>query len=118
MNTRLIALDVLAGAVGGLAAFAGARIGAEPIVGHVITVAGVRMQAPSAVDEHGAELLSPGVQATGEMAFVVVAFGAAMGALLAAAFAITYVESTRFGLGRLRCCWQSMDSPRCHWCRR
>ena len=33
------------------------------------------MQALSAVDEHGAELLSPGVQATGEMAFVVVAFG-------------------------------------------
>ena len=50
------------------------------------------MQAPSAVDEHGAELLSPGVQATGEMAFVVVAFGAAMGALRAAAFAITYVR--------------------------
>jgi len=75
VNTRLIARGVLAGAVGGLAAFAGARIGAEPIVGHVITVAGVRMQALSAVDEHGAELLSPGVQATGEMAFVVVAFG-------------------------------------------
>ncbi|HTH88404.1 hypothetical protein [Mycobacterium sp.] len=40
MNTRLIARGVLAGAVGGLAAFAGARIGAEPIVGHLITVAG------------------------------------------------------------------------------
>ena len=92
VNTRLIARGVLAGAVGGLVAFAFARIGAEPIVGHVINIAGVRMQAPSAVDEHGAELLSPGVQATGEMAFVVVAFGAAMGALLAAAFAITYVR--------------------------
>ena len=92
VNTRLIARGVLAGAVGALVAFAFTRIGAEPIVGHVINVAGVRMQAPSAVDEHGAELLSPGVQATGEMAFVVVAFGAAMGALLAAAFAITYVR--------------------------
>ena len=92
VNTRLIARGVLAGAVGGLVAFAFARIGAEPIVGHVINIVGVRMQAPSAVDEHGAELLSPGVQATGEMAFVVVAFGAAMGALLAAAFAITYVR--------------------------
>jgi len=40
VNTRLIARGVLAGAVGGLAAFAGARIGAEPIVGHLITVAG------------------------------------------------------------------------------
>ena len=99
VNTRLIARGELAGAVGVLVAFAFTRIGAEPIVGHVINVAGVRMQAPSAVDEHGAELLSPGVQATGEMAFVVVAFGAAMGALLAAAFAITYVhiESVRPG---------------------
>lgn len=99
MNTRLIARGVLAGAVGGLAALAFARIGAEPIVGHVINIAGVRMQSPSAVDEHGAELLSPSVQATGEMAFVFVSFGAAMGALLGAAFAITYdrLDSVRPG---------------------
>jgi 2-C-methyl-D-erythritol 2,4-cyclodiphosphate synthase len=92
VNTRLIACGVLAGAVGGLVAFVFARIGAEPIVGHVINIVGVRMQAPSAVDEHGAELLSSSVQATGEMAFAVVSFGAAMGALLAAAFAVTYVR--------------------------
>lgn len=43
-------------------------------------------------------LLSLGVQATSEI-LVVVAFGAAMGALLAAAFAITYVriDSVRTG---------------------
>ena len=44
------------------------------------------------MDEHGVELFSPIMQAKGEMAFVVVAFGAAKGALLAAAFAITYVR--------------------------
>ena len=43
VNTRLSARGVLAGAVGGLVAFAFARIGAEPIVGHVINIAGVRM---------------------------------------------------------------------------
>lgn len=58
MNPRLIARGVLAGALGGLVAFAFARIGAEPIVGHVINVAGVRT--PSAVDEHGAEFAQPG----------------------------------------------------------
>ena len=117
VNTRLIARGVLAGASADWlpSRSRGSAPSRSWARDHVV---GVRMQAPSAVDEHGAELLSPGVQATGEMAFVVVAFGAAMGALLAAAFAITYVRIDSVRPGRLRCCWQSMDSPRCRWCRR
>ena len=101
VNARLIARGVLAGGVGGLAAFAFARICAEPIVGHVINLAGVRLQPASAVDDRGVESFSPSVQATGEMAFVVVSFGAAMGALLAAAFAITYVRTDSVRPGAL-----------------
>ena len=99
MNTRLVTRGMLAGAVGGLVAFAFIRICAEPIVGHAINLAGARMHPASAVDDHGVELFSPSVQASGELAFVVVSFGIAMGALLAAAFAITYVhiESVRPG---------------------
>jgi hypothetical protein len=99
VNTRLIARGVLAGAVGGLVAFAFTRICAEPVVGHAINVAGMRMQASSAVDRYGAELFSPSVQATGEMGLVVVSFGMAMGALLAAAFTITYgrIDAVRPG---------------------
>ena len=99
MNTRLVTRGMLAGAVGGLVAFAFIRICAEPIVGHAINLAGARMHPASAVDDHGVELFSPSVQASCELAFVVVSFGIAMGALLAAAFAITYVhiESVRPG---------------------
>ena len=99
MNTRLIAGGALAGAVGGLVAFAFIRVCAQPIVGHAINLAGARMQPASAVDDHGVELFSQSMQATGELAFVVLSFGIAMGALLAAAFAITYVqiESVRPG---------------------
>ena len=99
MNTRLIAGGALAGVVGGLVAFAFIRVCAQPIVGHAINLAGARMQPASAVDDHGVELFGQSMQATGELAFVVLSFGIAMGALLAAAFAITYVqiESVRPG---------------------
>ncbi len=99
MNKRLIARGVLAGAVGGLVAFAFIMVSAGPIVGHAINLAGVRMQSAAVVDDHGVELFSPSMQAIGELAFVVVSFGIAMGVLLAVAFAITYahIESVRPG---------------------
>jgi Probable cobalt transporter subunit (CbtA) len=97
MNKGLIARGVLAGAVGGLVAFAFIMVSAGPIVGHAINLAGVRMQPAAVVDDHGVELFSPSMQAIGELAFVVVSFGIAMGVLLAVAFAITYahIESVR-----------------------
>lgn len=118
MNTRLIGRGVLAGAVGGLVAFAFTRIRAESVVGHAINVAGLRMQASSAVDAHGAQLFTPSMQATGEMALVVVSFGMAMGALLAVAFTITYrrIDSVRPGTLALLLAGDAFAD--CRWSRR
>ena len=69
VQKRLIARGLLAGAIGGLIAFAFARIIVEPVIG--------------ARASHG-PLANVG------MAGAVVAFGAAMGVLLAVAFAVSY----------------------------
>jgi hypothetical protein len=99
VNTGLIARGVLAGAVGGLVAFIFVRICAEPIVGQPIKVEAARMQAAPGVHEHGAELFRLSTQATAGTALAIVSFGAAMGALLAVAFVITYrrIDSVRPG---------------------
>jgi len=88
MEHRLIARGVLAGALGGLGAFVFARIFAEPVIGRAVAFEDARIQAAHepGVHEHGAELFSRGVQANIGMGFGVLAFGVAIGALLAVAF--------------------------------
>ena len=88
MEHRLIARGVLAGALGGLGAYVFARIFAEPAIGRAVAFEDARIQAAHqpGVHEHGAELFSRGVQANIGMGFGVLAFGVAIGALLAVAF--------------------------------
>jgi predicted cobalt transporter CbtA len=92
VEKRLIACGVLAGVLGGLVAFVFARIFVEPVIGRAVAFEDARMQATheQGVHEHGAELFSRGVQANIGMGFGVLAFGVAMGALLAVAFAVAY----------------------------
>ena len=89
MEHRLIARGVLAGALGGLCAFVFARIFVEPVIGRAVAFEDARIQAAHepGVHEHGAELFSRGVQANIGMGFGVLAFGVAIGALLAVVFA-------------------------------
>jgi hypothetical protein len=90
MENRLIGRGVLAGALGGLCAFIFARIFVEPVIGRAVAFEDARIQAAHqpGVHEHGAELFSRGVQANIGMGFGVLAFGVAIGALLAVAFVV------------------------------
>jgi hypothetical protein len=92
MEHRLIARGVVAGALGGLGAFVFARIFAEPVIGRAVAFEDARIQAAhqQGVHEHGAELFSRGVQANIGMGFGVLAFGVAIGALLAVAFVMAH----------------------------
>lgn len=96
MEARIIARGLLAGALGGVAAFLFARIFLEPVIGRAIDFE----DAMSAIHEHGGhehgghehgvELFSRGVQANIGMGFGVLVFGLAMGALLAVVFSVAY----------------------------
>lgn len=96
MEARIIARGLLAGALGGFAAFLFARIFLEPVIGRAIDFE----DAMSAMHEHGGhehgghehgvELFSRGVQANIGMGFGVLVFGLAMGALLAVVFSVAY----------------------------
>src|SRR5258707_3592739 len=90
MEQRLIARGVLAGAFGGVCAFVFARIFVEPVIGRAVAFEDARIQAAGepGVHEHGAELFSRGVQANIGMGFGVLAFGVAIGALLAVVFVV------------------------------
>src|ERR1700694_5766889 len=92
MEKRLIARGVLAGALGGLGAFVFARIFAEPVIGRAVAFEDARIQAThqQGVHEHGAALFNRGVQANIGMGFGVLAFGVAIGALLAVAFVMAH----------------------------
>jgi predicted cobalt transporter CbtA len=92
MEQRLIVRGVLAGALGGLGAFVFARIFAEPVIGRAVAFEDARNQAAHepGVHDHGAELFSRGVQANIGMGFGVLAFGVAIGALLAVAFVMAH----------------------------
>jgi Probable cobalt transporter subunit (CbtA) len=92
VQKRLIARGLLAGAIGGLVAFAFARIIVEPVIGaRAIPVGNRGTQAGTAgMRQYGAELFSHGLPANVGMACAVVAFGAAMGGLLAVGFAVSY----------------------------
>jgi hypothetical protein len=76
VQKRLIARGLLAGAIGGVVAFAFARIIVVPVIGVRAIPVG--------------ELFSRGLPANVGMACAVVVFGAAMGGLLAVAFAVSY----------------------------
>src|ERR1700737_3561697 len=99
MEQRLIARGVLAGGLGGVCAFVFARIFVEPVIGRAVAFENARMQAAHepGVHEHGAELYSRGVQANIGMGFGVLAFGVAIGAVLAVVFVAAQgrVGSTR-----------------------
>jgi len=92
MEKRLIGRGVLAGALGGLCAFVFARIFVEPVIGRAVAFEDARMQAAreQGVHEHGAELFSRAVQANIGMGFGVLAFGVAIGALLAVVLVVAH----------------------------
>ena len=105
MVRRLIGRGVLAGALGGLLAFVFARIMAEPLIQRSIDYESAREAAQAALDRAAGlatagpepEVFSRTVQADAGMGVGLVLFGAAMGALLAVAYAICLGRT-----GRLR----------------
>jgi predicted cobalt transporter CbtA len=97
MEKRLILRGLLVGALGGLLAFAFARIFAEPLIQQAIDYEGARDAAQHSLDaaagmpadaaEHG-EVFSRAVQANLGIGVGLVLFGAAMGVLFAVAYTI------------------------------
>jgi Probable cobalt transporter subunit (CbtA) len=92
VQERLIARGLLAGGIGGMVAFAFVRIIVEPVIGARAIQVGNRgtLAGTAGMGQHGAELFSHGLPAYVGMACAVVVFGAAMGGLLAVAFAVSY----------------------------
>lgn len=97
MERQIIGRGLLAGAFGGVAAFVFARIFVEPVIERAIGFEdGVGAAHEAAAHggghghDHGVELFSRAVQANVGMGFGTLAFGAAMGALLAVVFCIAY----------------------------
>jgi hypothetical protein len=82
VGKRIVARGLVAGAMGGLVAFAFAWVIVEPVIGTQAATAGM--------GQHGAELFSHGLPADVGMACAVVVFGAAMGGLLSVAFAVSF----------------------------
>lgn len=106
MERKLILRGVLAGAVGGLLAFVFARIFAEPLIDRAIAYEDGRDAAQQAIDvavgsaveaDGGEPLVSRGIQANLGLGVGMVAFGLAMGALFAVAYAVSLGRT-----GRLR----------------
>lgn len=93
MEKRIIARGLLAGAGGGVVAYLFARAFVEP----PITRAVAFEDAHSAGHDEGVELFTRAVQDNIGMGFGVVAFGVAMGALFAVAFAVAYGRIGGFG---------------------
>jgi hypothetical protein len=87
VERRIIARGLLAGALGGVLAFAFARVFVEPVISRAIEFEDNQGHQHGA-HGHGAELFTRGVQANIGMGFGVLAFGAAMGALFAVVFAV------------------------------
>lgn len=105
MERKLILRGVLAGAVGGLLAFVFARIFAEPQIDAAIRYESGRDAAQAALDKAaglpaeapGPDLFSRTIQANVGIGVGMVAFGMAMGALFAVAYAVCLGR-----VGRLR----------------
>lgn len=110
MEKRIIARGLLAGVIGGLLAFVFARIFVEPVIDLAIgyedgvgaaheameTAAGVE---PHSHGEEGGFEITRAIQANPGLAFGVIGFGLAMGALFAVAFIAAY---GRFGSKTVR----------------
>jgi len=86
MEKHIIARGLLAGAVGGVAAFVFARTFVEPVIAEAIAFE----ETHAGGHDHGIELFSRGVQANIGMGFGVLAFSVAMGALFAVAYCVAY----------------------------
>jgi putative cobalt transporter subunit CbtA len=96
MEKKLILRGVLAGAIAGLLAFAFARIFAEPAITQAIdyesgrdaAIAAINKAAGLPVPDEGPDIFSRTVQANIGIGVGMIAFGAAMGALFAVAYAL------------------------------
>lgn len=96
MEKQLIGRGALAGALAGLVAFVFARIFAEPVIQRAIDYESGRDAAQALLDKaaghpaaaEGSEIFSRTVQGTLGIGAALVLFGAAMGALVAVAFAV------------------------------
>ena len=98
MEKQIIGRGILAGALAGLLAFAFAKIFVEPVIGRAIDFEDGVGAAHEAMahshggggHEHGVEAFTRGVQSNIGMGLGVLAFSAAMGALLAVVFCVVY----------------------------
>jgi len=96
MEKRIIGRGLIAGALAGLAAFLFARILAEPLIQAAVDYEEGRDEAQHALDRaagivvapHEHEIYSRGIQANIGIGIGMVAFGLAMGALFAVAYAV------------------------------
>ncbi len=96
MEKKLIVRGVLAGAIAGLLAFAFARIFAEPVITQAISyesgrdavIAALDKAAGLAAPDAGPDIFSRTIQANVGIGVGMIAFGAAMGALFAVAYAL------------------------------
>jgi len=94
VERQIISRGLVAGAFGGVLAFAFARLFVDSALDRAIDFEHARAGDEVGVHEHGVELFSRGVQANVGMAVGVVAFSLAMGALFSIAFITAY---DRFG---------------------
>ena len=98
MEKQIIGRGILAGALAGLLAFVFAKILVEPVIGRAIDFedgVGAAHETMAHAHgggghEHGVEAFTRGVQSNIGMGLGVLAFSAAMGALLAVVFCVTY----------------------------
>ena len=97
MEKKLIVRGLLAGAVGGLAAWIFALLFAEPLIDRAIAYEDGRAAAQEALDraagfqtpvEDGGDIVSRGVQSTIGLGVGLIVFGIAMGALFAVAYTV------------------------------
>ena len=94
MERHVIGRGLLAGAVAGLLAFVFARTFVEPVIDRAVAyedgIGEAREAAHGGGHGHGIEMFTRGAQANVGMAFGVVAFSVAMGALLAVLFCVVH----------------------------
>jgi len=98
VEKRLIGRGLLAGASAAVPAFVFARMCAEPVLDRAIAYEDGRIDVEGAhgLHEHGAGLLTRGVQANAGLGFGVLIFGVAMGALFAVLFCVVAGRVGRF----------------------
>ena len=98
MEIRIIVRGALSGAVAGVLGFIFARVFAEPVINQAIdyesgrdaVLAALNKAAGRVVAPDGPEVFSRGIQSTIGVACGIIAFSAAMGALVAVAYVVTH----------------------------